>query len=276
MTAPSAPPPPPAAPALAPRSVPQLFDAIFGVARRHPWDLFALSFLAHLPVHVFRIAGALAGPSSAVAEWDPQLHVGSAWWVLWNTLAVGSCAVATTQLYLEEGTDVGRALEGLRRGGWRLVATIVVYGLLLNLADVFASVFSSAEPLDIPAREFEFGIFGLISFIALVYAAVAIPASSVERLGPVAALRRSVQLVRRNSWRTAGVVWILWLATFYADDWLRLLAERMSHSIAVPAVTDWAVDGALYPFRGIAMAILYFDCRVRNEGYDVERLLDTA
>jgi len=41
-------------------------------------------------------------------------------------------------------------------------------------------------------------------------------------------------------------------------------------------VTDFVVDGALYALRGVAIAVVYFDCRVRREGYDVQHLLETT
>ena len=275
MTIPAAPATAPA-PALAPRSVPQIFDAILGIARHHAWDLFALSFLFHLPVHVFRIAGALAGPASAVAGWDPQRHIGAAWWVLWNTLAVGACAVATCQLFLDGDTSVRRAIEGMQAGARRLVVAILLYGLLVNTGEIVSGFFSGQDARSLWIVATLVRPFGLLSFVVLVYGAPMIPASFAEHRGAFAALLRAFALVRQNSWRVAGTVWILWIATYYADDGLVRLVAGMSPTPAVPAVTDWAVDAALYPLRGIALAVLYFDCRVRNEGYDVERLLGTA
>jgi hypothetical protein len=256
----------PVAPSLLrPRSAPQLFDAIFQITRAHAWDLFALSLIFHAPVHVFRLIGAFAGPRSSLQAWLPEPRFGQIWWLTWNSLAVTACAVATCQVYRDGRTNVARALEEMRALGWQLLGTVVAFELLVDGLWVIANG---------PGVSAFFA--GLAFATALPWCAPAIPAAVVERVAPWIAMRRALELVRRNYWRVAMCIWIVWTVTWFADDELVSLVSSFSDKPAVPGVTDFAVDGALYALRGIAIAVVYFDCRVRREGYDVQHLLETT
>ncbi len=251
------------APALRARSAPQLLDALFAVARGHAWDLFALGVLLHLPVHVFRVAGAFAGSGSLVWRMNPEFYIGSVWWSIWNPLAVTVTAVATCQVCLDGHTSIRRALEGMREGGWRLLGTVAAVTIIL---DGLFGLMSTDDPGGILL------LFIPLS-IAIVWCAPAIPAAAVEKVAPWTAIRRALWLVRRNFWRVALVVWIVWAVTFIADSELVNFAFSLTHRGTVSRVVDVAVDGALYPLRGIAIALVYLDCRVRREAFDLERML---
>jgi hypothetical protein len=250
--------------ALQPRSVPQLFDAMFGIVRHHAWDLFVLSLLFHLPVHAFRIAADFAGPRSVLRGWFPEPRLGMLWWLVWNSLAVTACAVATCQIARDGDTSVRRVFAEMRRGGWRLVGTVAAFEVLVDGCFVLASEGPSLFSLAIP-------------FVALLaWCAPAIPAAVMERLSPWSAVRRALWLVRHNFWRVAMAVWIVWLVTSLLDDGIVQMVRSLSDRAAVAGVSDLVVDGALYPLRGVVLALVYLDCRVRREGYDVERLMQLA
>ena len=253
------------APALQLRSVPQLFDALISIARRHAWDLFTLSLLFHFPVHFFRIAGAFAGRGSAIAGWNPERHIGSPWWMLWNTLAVAACTVAACQVYEEGGTNVRRAIARMRAGGWRFLGTVVVFEVLVDGVNFVSPQDPGVVML----------VFAYVA-IALAYCAPVIPVALSEAAAPWTAVRRSLWLVRHNFRRVAIAVWIVWMVTSIADSSLVNLVGSLMHRDAVTAVFDLVVDAVLYPLRGIVLAVVYYDCRVRREGYDLERLMDTG
>ena len=255
---------PAALPLLRPRSTPQLFDAIVQVARAHAWDLFVLSLLFHAPVHVFRLVGEFAGAGSSARAWLPEPNLGVIWWLTWNSLAMTACAVATCQLYRDGSTSVARALGAMRSGGWRLLGAVAAFELLVDgpwwlSSDTWPAIFLAPV------------------FLAMLpWCAPTIPAGAVERVAPWAAVRRSLALVRGNFWRVATCIWIVWAVTYFADNALVGLVAGAVRKPAVPGVTDFVVDGALYALRGIAIAVVYFDCRVRREAYDVEHLLETT
>ena len=255
----------PVAPSLLrPRSAPQLFDAIFQVTRAHAWDLFVLSLIFHAPVHVFRLIGAFASPDSPIRMWLPEPNIGVLWWLTWNALAVTACAVATTQLYRDGTTSVPRALAAMRAGGWRLLGTVAAFELAVD------------GPWTLSSGDWPTLAWTIAFLAALSWCAPAIPAAVVEEVTPWTAIRRALSLVSGNFWRVATCIWIVWAVTWFADEELVSMVATFVHKPAVPGVTDFVVDGALYALRGVAIAVVYFDCRVRREGYDVQHLLETT
>jgi hypothetical protein len=253
-----------AAPALRQRSAPQMFDAIFALARRHAGVLFVLGVLFHLPVHLFRIAASFGGPGSLIARLNPELQLSTAWWSLWNTLAIAAAATAACQVYVDGNTGVRRVLEAMRAGGWRLFGTIIAYAIVVDGLYVLATS-------DAPGIFISFALMFLLPWMA-----PAIPAGVVERAEPWMAVRRALWLVHGNYWRVAVVVWVVWAVTYLADSTLVNFSYELLHRAPVPRIADVVVDGVLYPLRGLVIAVVYFDCRIRREAYDVERLMGNA
>lgn len=118
----------------------------------------------------------------------------------------------------------------------------------------------------------------LVRFVFFVQAAV------VERLGPLASLRRSWRLVRGSYWRVLGIVFLLLLLVYVIagfpagiiggaiglifPDPIRDFALRQSLTTLVGYVGQIVV----LPLQLIAYTLLYYDMRVRKEGYDMELL----
>jgi hypothetical protein len=252
----------PAPATLEPRSLPRLFDAIVGIERRHAWDLFVLGMLFLLPVHAFRIAGQFAGAGSAVSRANPALRVGSIWWDSWSSLAMTAGVVATCQLYDSGSMSVQSVLRGMRAGGWQLLGAVVAYQALC------AGFYAGVGPASM--------ILFLFSTALAAWTAPTIPVAAMERSTPWTGVARSLTLVRSNFWRVALAVWILWSFTYVADSASVNFVYRLTGNSTVSGVFDLALDGFLYPLRGIALAVLYFDCRVRREAYDLEAMLNAV
>ena len=241
-----------------------MFDAIFALARRHAGVFFVLGVLFHLPVHLFRIAAAFGGPGSFVAGLNPELQISTVWWSLWNTLAIAAAATAACQVYVDGDTGVRRVLDAMRAGGWRLLGTIAAYAIIVD--GLYALSTSDAPGI-------------LVSFLlmfVLPWMVPAIPAGVVERAEPWVAVRRALWLVQGNYWRVAVVVWVVWGVTYLADSSLVNFSYELLHRAPVPRIADVLVDGALYPLRGLVAVVVYFDCRIRREAYDVERLMQAG
>lgn len=118
-----------------------------------------------------------------------------------------------------------------------------------------------------------------------------IPSAALEQLSGVKALRRGWKLARQSRWRlvvpwlaVAACSWILSLASAYALNlalfflrntlhvhWLNRYVTFQSDYILYAAVA--ALIGPIYP---IAITLLYYDQRVRKEGYDLERMMEAA
>jgi hypothetical protein len=159
---------------------------------------------------------------------------------------------------------VRRVLEAMRAGGWRLFGTIIAYAIVVDGLYVLATS-------DAPGIFISFALMFLLPWMA-----PAIPAGVVERAEPWMAVRRALWLVHGNYWRVAVVVWVVWAVTYLADSTLVNFSYELLHRAPVPRIADVVVDGVLYPLRGLVIAVVYFDCRIRREAYDVERLMGNA
>jgi hypothetical protein len=121
--------------------------------------------------------------------------------------------------------------------------------------------------------------------------ALAFPAAALEQLGGFKALRRSWRLSRGCRMRILGVSvaiaiignilgWAVYLLMLWA--WRDLFSHwhigglgRNSLSIATYFFYA-AIAAFVAPLFPIAATLFYYDQRVRKEGYDLERMMETA
>jgi hypothetical protein len=116
--------------------------------------------------------------------------------------------------------------------------------------------------------------------------AVAAPALLLERLGVIAALRRSRRLVRRSFWRVAGIMVLTAILSSVIGQIIQVpfgllgvIGSAVAGAGGFSAVLTQLVVGnigaiisgaVLYPFSAAVTALLYLDLRIRHEGLDVE------
>jgi hypothetical protein len=114
------------------------------------------------------------------------------------------------------------------------------------------------------------------ALVPMTFFLVTTPAVMVEELGPIQAMARSVALVRPRFWPVMGIGVVSGLlATFLGN----ILATPFQFAaLAVGFRWGWilvAVGGILpalvtTPFVSIVATLVYFDLRIRNEGFDLE------
>jgi hypothetical protein len=110
---------------------------------------------------------------------------------------------------------------------------------------------------------------------------VATPVLLIENVRGTAALRRSFRLVRRRWWPTAGVLAVAGIAVGIAGFVLEGLLVAIPALIAPDSVLVAVIASTIgsmlavalvYPLQGTVITILYFDLRVRKEGFDLALL----
>lgn len=206
-------------------------------------------------------------------------------------------------------SDLRSGLRAARPHIWRLIGLYIVRGLaiaLLTLA-ILTVIFLffgllvvlfglglNATGGDGPAS-----VIGMIVLIGAIFVAyilvlivvfapgmylsarwiASIPALMLEQLGPVAALRRSWHLTQGHFWRSVGVMLLLTLigslalsmpvavvqqiAAFLMPDQLQLI-------FIFSTVSGYLLSVLWQPLFMIGLVLLYYDLRVRGEGYDVQ------
>jgi hypothetical protein len=263
---------------LRPLGIGEILDAGIKLFLRH-WRTLVLSVVGLiLPV---QILSALITASVAPEQFDftttesgveageeAEFLVGQAVIILLTfvsvLLATAVCFKAVADAYLGATPDWRRSLRFAVRRLGGLLGVGVLGGLLVALG--FLAVI-------IP------GIWLAVAF------AVAVPALLLERVGPVAALRRSFRLVRKRWWPTAGVLVVGYLLIGIIGALVQgvvmivpsLLADGNTFVGALGSVVGGTLGSALTtPYSAAVVTLVYFDLRVRKEGLDLQLIAEGA
>jgi hypothetical protein len=193
-------------------------------------------------------------------------------------ISTAACFKAIADAYLGTEPSARRSLAfGLRRVP-RLLSLYILYFV------VFAVVFGLLAGLTAAV-----GPAVLVLLLALVPGAIYVanawslstPALLFEDTGPIAALKRSWALVRGSWWRVLGIILVGVLLVSILAGVLQgilvlipaALADGNEVALALATVIAGTVSGTLTtPFTAAIFSLVYFDQRVRREGFDLELL----
>jgi hypothetical protein len=104
----------------------------------------------------------------------------------------------------------------------------------------------------------------------------------LERLSPVAALRRSMRLTHGSFWRIVLFYFVIGLVSGILSDTLTLLtglvagAAPLSTRTAIEVLAGGVVQIFTSPFILILLTLLYYDIRIRREAFDIEMLAQSV
>jgi hypothetical protein len=171
------------------------------------------------------------------------------------------------------------------------VLTVVLFASTMEALEALgAQSFLEAAPSLMIA-----GLWFAAGFIAFLWVgsslSFAIPSAAFENLKALRALRRSWKLTRGRRLRIA-LTWVAlaigsWMLSISFQWTLRLviiLAFRTTHARWIPYTlypilsrTMNTVLAALFgPIYPIAITLFYYDQRIRREGFDIERMMESA
>jgi hypothetical protein len=268
------------APALRPLRVGEILDAGLKVYRRNARTLMGLTAVIVVPFQALSAVILLSTLSdgsevprsgfASVGSARPANHavslganaVLSVTGVLIGLLTTAACVKAVSNIYLDQPAEIGSSLRfALRRLGSLLLLQILAAVLL-----VFAFI-----ALIVP---------GIWLYVAW---SVATPALLIEGRRGSGALRRSFRLVRGRWWPSAAVLAVAAVMTSLVGGAIEgvlvaifIAGSNRSVALTVVVVSLAAAVSAILtrPFAAAIRTILYYDLRVRHEGYDVALLAE--
>jgi len=266
-----------AAPELRPLSIGEILDVAIKIYLRNAWTLFRVVLVVVAPVEIVSAliqASAASngsgisttGDTTTVSSHDLALYlsaIGAAGilGVLANTIATGASFKAVADAYLGEQPTWRSSL----RFAFARFHSILWITILAGIATVVGLVFCIVP-----------GVYLWIAF------AVAIPVLLTEGVKGTSALGRSRSLVRGRWWGTFGVVLlgsILAGVVAAAIGALARFAAGTNDANSVAGFLVNSVSGTLgsmisTPFTAAFVSVLYFDLRVRKEGFDLQLLAE--
>jgi hypothetical protein len=174
-------------------------------------------------------------------------------------LVSAACFRVIAQAYLGETTDWRGSLAFALRRAWPLLWLGLLYLLIVTGGLLLV-------------------IVGAIWFF--VAFAFWIPALFVEGLRGGRALGRSYELVKGRWWRTFGVLAVGFLLGTFVSSLVQavfvagILAGADNDALVLVLSTIAGIVGLAIstPFQAAIVAVVYFDLRVRKEGFDLELL----
>jgi hypothetical protein len=233
---------------LRPRSAPQLVDAAVQLARRHFGQFAVLGAIALLPSVVVQIYNSYVLGQANVRL--GRIFLILALTLLWRSLVDAAIQFAAAEAYVGRPVSVEQAL---RHALARSLA--ILQAILAKWAMIWIGL-----------------LFFIVPGILLFARYFAVPATVViEGLGPGAALGRSRRLAegeRGKILATLGLGWLVYVAIAIA---LTLTFSGLA-GVFVGQVVAGILIMVVYPVLGILTVLLYFDVRIRKEGYDLEVL----
>ncbi|MEX2659850.1 MAG: hypothetical protein WD232_09140, partial [Acidimicrobiales bacterium] len=195
----------------------------------------------------------------------------------------GAISQVVAASYLGRELGAAEALRATLRRGWALfggwvivhvleaagfiVAALVLIGFAVGGAPEAGVIFAAL-----------LGIFtGFPVLVGVLSLSVAVaPAIVVEQLGPIAGTRRSWSLVRRRFWSVLGVALLAGLIASILGQILGFIPSIAGLLIGLQGGWILLALGAILtaiitqPIVAIVATLLYFDLRIRFEGFDLE------
>jgi len=175
-------------------------------------------------------------------------------------LMAGAVIHAVSEQYLRQTISIGQAYRfawrrfGAMLGAW-ILAFLAVAGIIATCISVV--IFSWVGWICIVVGSVA-AIYLMVGWIFLCQAAL------LEGLGPIAALSRSWALVKGDWWRVFGIVLVLVLIAVGIGAILGL----------IPVVGETIGNILVAPITITSGTLLYYDLRVRKEGYSLEALAE--
>ena len=170
-------------------------------------------------------------------------------------LIAGAVSRVVASSYLGEELSAGDALRQVGRRWW----VFLVAWLLVHIVEAVAFVACI-----------------LPGFLAMALFVPVAPTIAVDGLGPVKAMRRSARLVRPRLWPVLGIALVSGILASVVGAGLGFLPQMAAFLVG----GDWAwvlfamgsvLSGvATTPFVAIVATLVYFDGRIRQEGFDLQ------
>lgn len=257
---------------IRPRRATELVDASFQLLRRFYAQFVTVSALAMAPAVIYRIIerDAMTNPQMVTVNPWPFVGVG-----IVAILSIIVCdavlTIAVSQAYIDGAIDLGKAFGiGIRRILLVILASFFRGLLLMLVIFAVAAVFGVLSLMKTPAI-----LVLLVPFVMWLVVYVLLrtfaltPIVLLENAGPNTAMGRTLHLTKKCA---AHVFFSLGLAYF-----LYFIVSGIVSVLGLTYLTQTTagIIGALviipiYPLLAVVSTLLYYDLRIRKEGFDLE------
>ena len=262
---------------LPPRGIGGLLAETFAVYRKNFWPFVLIVLIAivpQVPTFALDVNPDFGSGWSGVLLFTPGLLLA----FIVTILIPAASVYAVAQHYAGTRIDVGECFKR----AWFKVMSLVMASVLVALPLILLWVFILGPINSLDQCRLSTSDCHLGDLWQLAIPAIAIPpflylfvmwlfideAIMIEGRGAIAALGRSMELVRGSWWRVFGIVVVFVLILLGTSKVVLELGYTISIGLIVPAVATVLV----LPILLIGRTLVYLDLRVRKEGYTLGAL----
>ncbi|MEE9613928.1 MAG: hypothetical protein V3W31_03110 [Thermodesulfobacteriota bacterium] len=251
---------------LGPRTVGPLLTETFRVYGRHFLKFVAIAAVVEAVCYIPEIVFGTPGydpetfdPETVdMVPWDISFAASMLGFTVINSLMDGVFIHAVSEHYTGGDVSVERAYHFVLKRMKALVGAAILFWL--PIAAIGVSVLGA--PNSAGRGSFTLLIVFPIAMYLMVRWAFIYQAATLEGCEPMDALRRSGKLVDGDWWRVLGVMVVMFAITY-----------PVSYALTKISAVGTVLAGVILPpIFAIMMILLYYDLRVRKEGYTVEKL----
>jgi len=219
------------------------------------------------------------------------------------SLVQGATAFALSEVHLGRVTTISAAFRNLRGKTWRLFDTVIsialrVMGIYILMILGLGLVVAIPTALSIggkpnPVVVIILAVFMILGMLAVMILApvlmmrysLAVPALVLENLTARQAIKRSVNLAKGNIWKIFLIFLLMYLiaavvvSVFQGPFLVFSIVIAARHGVPplwlqILSTISGGIGGTLSgPLIAIALTLLYFDTRIRKEGYDLQLMM---
>ena len=263
-----------ARPLFEPMSVGQILDRAFVLYRNNFARFIAIIAIVQVPLNLLMVLVRNVMPHLAVSAegGSPELMLPTmiGLWLLLllmipaQQLSIGALAKCVSESYLGREATVGQVYRFVWPKLWRLLGAAILVALI---------VMAGCLLLIIP------GIIFSVWYILTSQTIV------IEDRGVTEAMTRSKSLIAGNFWKVLGlsavIVLIAWIASgmiIAPGVIITMVIEPKDPLVSALIVQPFSLIGEVLvaPIGAAAMILLYYDLRIRKEGFDLEMLARSA
>ncbi len=272
------------APALRPRSAIEIVDASFAILRKSFVQMAIIGLAAAAPLVVLVIVGGAAAVgvmktqlASSPAVAIPLLFVATVLALIWVAIVDGAVTIAAGDAYFGRELSPASALRTAFSRAMPLLGAYLLRALIIGALALVAGVVVFAMS---KMGGFFAVIAGIAAAVLVIHVALRLFATTsvvvFEDVGASESVNRSFALSKDSALRIFGVLFLCWLIVNvlqYAFNFtVAALLSSLLDSPMVAMILMVVVAVLLYPFLNIAIMVLYYDQRVRKEGYDLQMM----
>jgi hypothetical protein len=288
---------------LRPMTIGEVLDRTFKLYKTEFWLFTGIMSLPFLVIFVFNISigavsnGAVTSMRAGhMPSFSPGLIAGGVGAIVLFVIgilvliSVGQAATifAVSDIYLGRTATIRGSFQQVRGHVLQVIGTIILVGVAI------LAVFFVAVPVILAARSLgtvvlALSIFGL--FLFLIFAAIglvcrlslAVPVVTLENNGPFSALSRSLELTKGFAMQIFVILLLYWVLSSVASmvftlPFLFLSMFPRPHVLPFGLVVlqdacSFVAQVLVAPIQTIAISLMYYNLRVRKEGFDLEHLI---